>query len=375
MKSTIKAFNIVLLLLCLITHVSSYAQEVFTIEIDAMDRYDFKGDYENATIIFRASNKTTKTVIDGSQATLKGNVKIKCRASNVDFVNFTFNNPKLDKANEAVFEIGEKDQSYENITVQNFKIINKVTDGEYVGFFYMNVMANNVKISNCELRGKHNRLPMIHVNSKFTNVEISSCSFKDVAPRKEEALEAIRIGDGTPSTGSYCIKNNVFEDYFGDSETISCKASNVRISGNKFINCRSGVTIRKANHVEISWNSFTNVTHPVRISGKNHKITGNSFDASSEQAISFMMGNSDYWTSENIVISKNKFREAAKIGLISNAEDGAYPTGVSFKGNYVLGKSKKKMKSKMFNKDFFEKTKPGSATEKYNIKQKTYIIK
>lgn len=356
------------------THLVSCAQEVKTIEIDLLETYKLEGGFENTIIIFKAVDKKIKTVIDGSGAVFKSNVRIQCLASNVEFVNFTFKNPMINEINQSIMELGEKGGKFENIIVHNCNFLNEDKSREDVAFFYIHVLANKVTIKNCEFKGKHNRLPIIHVNSKFDKAEISNCSFKDVSPRKEEALEAVRIGDGTPNTGSYIIKNNIFENYFGDSETISCKASNMTISKNTFKNCRSGVSIRKANHVNIIGNTFTNVSHPVRVSGKDHTISGNTFDDTSDHSITFMMGNSDYWTSENIIISKNKFKNEAKIGLISNTEDGIYPLSVRFKNNYIFGSKKKRLTTKVFNKNYFEKNKPASSTEKYNIKQKTYII-
>src|SRR5699024_9217982 len=128
-----------------------------------------------------------------------------------------------------------------------------VDEGKKTQFHWINVFGEDITIKNCIFQGKRNRLPIIHINSNFSNVIVENNLFEDVPSRSGGALEAIRVGlvDG-PSNS--LIINNRFINYYGDSETISVKADNCRIVNNEFTDCRSGINIRYANNCIISKN-------------------------------------------------------------------------------------------------------------------------
>ncbi len=74
--------------------------------------------------------------------------------------------------------------------------------------------------------------------------------FRDIGPRAENVLEAIRIGssDYTLSRGYTVLQNNLFERCDGDPEYISIKQSDCTVRSNTFVECLGSLSLRHGNH-------------------------------------------------------------------------------------------------------------------------------
>ena len=252
---------------------------------------------------------------------------------------FKNNNIKYQNST-ALIEIGKtKNSKIENILIDNIKIKNtkKFKDNDVATqFHWININATDVTVTNSEFVNKQNRLPIIHIGSNYEGIKIINSVFSDVSEREGEALEAIRIGL-TEGNSNALISNNIFRNYFGDSETISVKANGPQIVDNTFINSRSGVSIRYADNVIIKDNLFNNVAHAVRISGKEHIIENNSFYNTKSRYITFMGGGKNYPRAENIIIRNNNFQDKFILYVIDHTINILPPKNITFENNYING--------------------------------------
>lgn len=82
--------------------------------------------------------------------------------------------------------------------------------------------------------------------------------FRDIGPRVENALEAIRIGssDFSLSSGRTLIENNLFERCDGDPEYVSIKSSDNVIRRNTFRECLGVLSLRHGNRNRVEGNYF-----------------------------------------------------------------------------------------------------------------------
>ncbi len=80
--------------------------------------------------------------------------------------------------------------------------------------------------------------------------------FRDIGPRVENVLEAIRAGSSefTLSRGYAQIRNNLFERCDGDPEYISIKMSDCTVLGNTFFECLGSLSLRHGNHSTVKNN-------------------------------------------------------------------------------------------------------------------------
>ncbi|MFZ4620322.1 MAG: polysaccharide lyase 6 family protein [Bacteroidota bacterium] len=80
--------------------------------------------------------------------------------------------------------------------------------------------------------------------------------FRDIGPRAENVLEAIRAGSSeyTLSRGYTQIRNNLFERCDGDPEYISIKMSDCTVLGNTFFECLGSLSLRHGNHSTVKDN-------------------------------------------------------------------------------------------------------------------------
>lgn len=80
--------------------------------------------------------------------------------------------------------------------------------------------------------------------------------FRNIGPRAENVLEAIRIGSSTYtlSRGYTILQNNLFERCDGDPEYVSIKLSNCTIRNNTFKECLGVLSLRHGNNSTIDGN-------------------------------------------------------------------------------------------------------------------------
>ncbi|MEP3970013.1 MAG: chondroitinase-B domain-containing protein, partial [Nonlabens sp.] len=186
--------------------------------------------------------------------------------------------------------------------------------------------------------GKKNRLPIIHVQSKNRKTIINNNFFGNVAPRKGEALEAVRIGLGD-GPAECTLASNTFFKYHGDSETVSVKADKVRLVNNQFIYCRSGISLRGSDNSIVEENVFSYANTPLRISGKGHKIFDNIFKGNTGPDIVLMTGGPNYNPVSNNEIFNNYFYDQFNVGLLTYQNYDIMPDHISLHDNYVIGNS------------------------------------
>ena len=80
--------------------------------------------------------------------------------------------------------------------------------------------------------------------------------FRDIGPRAENVLEAIRIGssDFSLSRGYTILQDNLFERCDGDPEYISIKLSDCTVRRNTFVECLGSLSLRHGNHSTVENN-------------------------------------------------------------------------------------------------------------------------
>jgi len=83
--------------------------------------------------------------------------------------------------------------------------------------------------------------------SQYDTIEYNH--FRDIGPRAENVLEAIRIGSSeyTLSKGYTLLRNNLFERCDGDPEYISIKQSACTVRANTFRECLGSLSLRHGN--------------------------------------------------------------------------------------------------------------------------------
>ncbi len=80
--------------------------------------------------------------------------------------------------------------------------------------------------------------------------------FRNIGPRAENVLEAIRVGSSTYtlSRGYTILQNNLFEWCDGDPEYVSIKLSNCTVRNNTFKECLGVLSLRHGNNSSIDGN-------------------------------------------------------------------------------------------------------------------------
>lgn len=291
--------------------------------------------YGSSESPFTVTGVAGKTTINGNSAILVvGNY---ITVQNVSFINNNINY----RESEALLQLGDKKRAVLGDAIRNcdFNYTNVFDDQDKATqFYWVEIYGRNNVVDYCTFQGKQNRLPIIHVNSHSWTGEdntISNCTFQNVKARKGEALEAIRVGLGD-SRSNCRIINNKFMNYFGDSETVSCKSNGVLIEGNTFTNCRSGVSLRLSDSSVIKNNKFMTKAG-VRISGIGHVITNNVFDSPDFSSIIFMRGGDacNYKRVNGVDISDNIFMGKFEMQVLKTKNCPSPPEGVTIHHNFV----------------------------------------
>lgn len=115
-----------------------------------------------------------------------------------------------------------------------------------------NLFENKKELGNfITVEGTLNHSPNV---SQFDVIEWNY--FRNIGPRVENALEAIRIGSSqyTLSRGHTILQNNLFERCDGDPEYISIKLSDCTILNNTFVECLGSLSLRHGNHSTVEGN-------------------------------------------------------------------------------------------------------------------------
>jgi poly(beta-D-mannuronate) lyase len=183
--------------------------------------------------------------------------------------------------------------------------------------------------------------------------------FRNIGPRAENVLEAVRVGwsELSLSSGFTVIEKNLFEKCDGDPEVISIKSSDDTIRHNTFRECLGVLSLRHGNRSTVEGNFFlgngrtgefldstgrrwTLGTGGVRFYGDNMKVINNYFEGLTGQkwdaSLALTSGNTDYGLGQPLtkhyrarycVVAYNTF-----INNSSNIEVGY--DGEGFQGNW-----------------------------------------
>lgn len=183
--------------------------------------------------------------------------------------------------------------------------------------------------------------------------------FRDIGPRAENVLEAIRIGSSafTLSRGHTLLQNNLFERCDGDPEYVSVKTSDCTVRNNTFKECLGVLSLRHGNKNTIEGNfilgngrtgtfldstgkRWTLGTGGVRFCADSMTITNNYFEGLTgtewDGTVAATNGDADYGEGKPLtkhyhirhaIISKN-----VMVNNASNIEIGF--DGAGFQGNW-----------------------------------------
>lgn len=108
--------------------------------------------------------------------------------------------------------------------------------------------------------------------------------FRDVGPRADNEMEAIRVGRSTisRSSGFTVVESNLFEDCDGDPEIVSVKSNDNTVRYNTFRSSQGTLSHRHGNRGRLHGNFFLGegkaATGGIRLYGEDHKVYNNHFE-------------------------------------------------------------------------------------------------
>jgi poly(beta-D-mannuronate) lyase len=115
-----------------------------------------------------------------------------------------------------------------------------------------NLFENKKELGNfITVEGTRTSSPAV---SQYDVIELNH--FRNIGPRAENVLEAIRVGSSTftLSRGYTAVQNNLFERCDGDPEYLSIKLSDCLVRGNTFVECLGSLSLRHGNHSTVERN-------------------------------------------------------------------------------------------------------------------------
>ncbi|MDX3387164.1 chondroitinase-B domain-containing protein [Streptomyces niveiscabiei] len=135
---------------------------------------------------------------------------------------------------------------------------------------------------------KHQRGNFITIDGSETQQSqhdrIDHNHFRDIGPRAENEMEAIRVGQSSisRSSGFTVIESNLFERCDGDPEIVSVKSNDNIVRYNTFRASQGVLSQRHGNRSEFYGNFFLGQgkagTGGIRVYGQDHKIYNNYFE-------------------------------------------------------------------------------------------------
>jgi Protein of unknown function (DUF4038)/Chondroitinase B/Putative collagen-binding domain of a collagenase/Right handed beta helix region len=108
--------------------------------------------------------------------------------------------------------------------------------------------------------------------------------FRDIGPRAENEMEAIRVGwsEISESSGHTTVEQNLFENCDGDPEIVSVKSNDNIVRYNTFRTSQGTLTQRHGNRGQLYGNFFLGGgkagTGGIRLYGQDHKVYNNYFE-------------------------------------------------------------------------------------------------
>jgi poly(beta-D-mannuronate) lyase len=157
---------------------------------------------------------------------------------------------------------------------------------------YVTGTSSHVTIRDCLFEEKHKRGCFVTLDGTeeddtpasqiVQHCRIENCRFRNVGPRVDNGMEAVRLGDsGLSMSDAHCVLTGcTFENCDGDPEVVSVKCCRVLIEGNTFRDCHGGLCLRHGNHNRAVRNIFVCTNGKpgvggIRIYGCDHEIVDN----------------------------------------------------------------------------------------------------
>ncbi len=183
--------------------------------------------------------------------------------------------------------------------------------------------------------------------------------FRNIGPRHENEMEAIRIGYSgmSLSSGYTVVEYNLFENCDGDPEIISVKSCDNIIRYNTIRSSQGTVSLRSGNRNTICGNFFfgegKSGTGGVRIYGDDHRVINNYFQGlqGDKWDAAITLTNGDYegssgltshWRIKRALIAFNTLVGNVadiEIGFTNNGKYSKVPQDVTITNNLVYGTS------------------------------------
>ncbi|MDP6776056.1 MAG: polysaccharide lyase 6 family protein [Candidatus Latescibacteria bacterium] len=180
-------------------------------------------------------------------------------------------------------------------------------------------------------------LRIIGADDLPTHNRIDHNIFRDIFRYWGNGQENIQLGGPSKCTVSEAkvytlVDHCLFDNAWGDSETISNKSSNNSIRYNVAANCLySGFTIRSGNDVRFEGNVMANSGGGVRVFGDRHIIANNLFLNLLDAGIALMPGSTNSrlrTAATNTLIAHNTFVECPVTAIGAERESPDSPIGV-----------------------------------------------
>lgn len=250
-----------------------------------------KGVWKDCKFVFHGegteSKPITLTVEEYGKTTIEGVSNLKMYGNHLVVDGLIFTNGY--SATEQLIEFRKgSSQTTNNSTLKNCVIDNynraDVTEKDA----WVNLWGRNNKVEHCYFGTKTNLgvIMIIWPNGEGHNKNYHQVTRNYFAGRPDlgvNGAETIRIGtsDYSKEISGTIIKGNYFEYCNGETEMISIKSCENRITENTFFECEGSVTLRHGNRNEISGNYFIGNkkanTGGVRVINAGHKIFNNYF--------------------------------------------------------------------------------------------------
>ncbi len=326
------------------------AQNEVVITAKAGQTVNLQASYQDNDVLLIQGGGTAASpaVVDGGGKTvLTGNNQLYLLGKYIIVQNIKVQNPNLVQGIRSVVSFRYKKTTGNNCTLSNVQFVQDPGQVSPHSYSWLEVFGQNNTVTGCLFKGKTNRNPIVHVDvddDQPDNNTLANNTFTDVPVHPGEALEAIRVGLGHGVSGAV-IKDNVFRRCFGDSETLSCKSSGNTMSGNYFVDCRSGISLRGGNNDIVTDNRFYNTKNALRMAGSGHKITNNYFFnapvSTSNGGLVLMVGGDPkgcgYGTVENITIEDNVFVNHLGLRVLKAGEQCTeFPRNIVFRQNRFM---------------------------------------
>ena len=195
----------------------------------------------------------------------------------------------------------------------------------------------------------------VYQSSQYDRIDHNH--FRNIGPRVENEMEAVRVGwsEMSMSSGFTTVEYNLFEDCDGDPEIISVKTCDDTVRYNTFRHSQGTLSLRHGNRSRVEGNFFFGEgkagSGGVRVYGDDHVIVNNYFHGllgtTWDAPITLTNGDYDSGTSysrhfriNRALVLNNTLvgnTHSIEIGFTNNGSYDRPPRDVTMKNNLVVG--------------------------------------